>query len=225
MLTRARPMRKGTRTSPASFWPGTGRSTASCHGAPPPASVPAPSYSFGGSSGSAGPLGGHSSGLGGRTLGGGPTGPQRKDAGGQRGDGSPNASSPASASGRGRRPKKGGGDSPDPSDGDGGDGRGSSPGSQGDTPSRALNRARKTLEELKARKKVKEADTLKLPGFPTPQQYRAWRVAVRNEIVSASGQGQKAVRWALRQKPRTPPSPRCRTARGSSPLTQNSWRL
>ena len=41
---------------------------------------------------------------------------------------------------------------------------------------------------------------MKLPALPDPQQYRAWRAAIRSEITAASGRGEEAFHWAMAAK-------------------------
>ena len=38
---------------------------------------------------------------------------------------------------------------------------------------------------------------MKLPALPNPQQYRAWRAAIRSEITAASGRGEEAFLWVM----------------------------
>ena len=51
-------------------------------------------------------------------------------------------------------------------------------------------------------KNVKEADAIKVPAYPNPEQDRAWKSPICNEIDAASGSGENAFRWAL--KPESP---------------------
>jgi hypothetical protein len=62
-----------------------------------------------------------------------------------------------------------------------------------------LRRAREAMNEAKARgsSKVKEADTVKVPPMPNPQQYRAWRAAIRSQVTAASGRGEAAFQWVM----------------------------
>ena len=46
--------------------------------------------------------------------------------------------------------------------------------------------------------KVKEAETLRFPEFPTPEKYRSWRTAVREEIRAASDRPDDAWNWLLK---------------------------
>ena len=46
--------------------------------------------------------------------------------------------------------------------------------------------------------KVKEAETLRFPEFPTPEKYRCWRTAVREEIRAASDRPDEAWTWLLK---------------------------
>ena len=46
--------------------------------------------------------------------------------------------------------------------------------------------------------KVKEAETLRFPEFPTPEKYRSWRTAVREEIRAASDRPDDAWTWLLK---------------------------
>ena len=43
--------------------------------------------------------------------------------------------------------------------------------------------------------KVKEADTVKVPAFPTPESYRNWRIKTREAVVAASTKPDEAFRW------------------------------
>ena len=45
--------------------------------------------------------------------------------------------------------------------------------------------------------KVKEAETVKLPDFPNPESYRAWKTATRESIRAASDQPDAAFDWVL----------------------------
>ena len=49
--------------------------------------------------------------------------------------------------------------------------------------------------KTKTSTRIKEADTIKVPAYPQPQQYRSWRAAVRSEVTAASGRGEAAFRW------------------------------
>ena len=46
--------------------------------------------------------------------------------------------------------------------------------------------------------KVKEAETLRFPEFPTPEKYRSWRTAVREEVRAASDRPDEAWTWLLK---------------------------
>ena len=50
-------------------------------------------------------------------------------------------------------------------------------------------------ETSKNKPKVKEADKVMLPKFPKPEQYRNWRIRVREAIVAASDSPDKAHAW------------------------------
>ena len=64
---------------------------------------------------------------------------------------------------------------------------------------RKLERAVRNLEvRLSSKNRVKEADSIKVPAFPTPQQYRSWKNAIRNAITAASGRGEEAFLWAIK---------------------------
>ena len=61
-----------------------------------------------------------------------------------------------------------------------------------------------SLENLKGSKsegdskpKVKEAEVIKLPEFPTPESYRSWKTAVREKIRAASDNPDEAFEWIL----------------------------
>ena len=45
--------------------------------------------------------------------------------------------------------------------------------------------------------KVKEAESIKLPGFPKPETYRSWKTATREAIRAASDQPDEAFKWVL----------------------------
>ena len=44
-------------------------------------------------------------------------------------------------------------------------------------------------------RKIKEADQVKIPALPEMAGFRAWRVALRDEVVAASGRGDAAFAW------------------------------
>ena len=46
--------------------------------------------------------------------------------------------------------------------------------------------------------KVKEAETLRFPEFPTPEKYRSWRTAIREELRAASDRPDEAWDWLLK---------------------------
>ena len=46
--------------------------------------------------------------------------------------------------------------------------------------------------------RVKEAETLRFPEFPTPEKYRSWRTAIREEIRAASDRPDEAWDWLLK---------------------------
>ena len=48
------------------------------------------------------------------------------------------------------------------------------------------------------RDRVTEADAVKVPGMPHPQQYRSWRAAIRIEITAAGGRGEAAFLWGIK---------------------------
>ena len=45
------------------------------------------------------------------------------------------------------------------------------------------------------RPKVKEADSIKIPAFPTPESYRNWRIKTREAVVAASTKPDEAFKW------------------------------
>jgi hypothetical protein len=67
---------------------------------------------------------------------------------------------------------------------------------------RKVSEAKRRLKEVKSecqnKLRVKEADAIKVPAFPAPARYPAWKAAVRNEITAASGRGEEAFLWAMR---------------------------
>ncbi len=42
---------------------------------------------------------------------------------------------------------------------------------------------------------MKEAESVKVPGRPSPPQLRSWKVAVRDEVASASGNPEAGFQW------------------------------
>ena len=52
---------------------------------------------------------------------------------------------------------------------------------------------------------VKEADTVKVPAFPTPESYRNWRVKTREAVVAASTKPDEAFKWVRVLKPKVEP--------------------
>ena len=101
---------------------------------------------------------------------------------------------PAQPKRKGRKPGGGPGD-PDPGGGGGGGGppsRSSSSSSHSSASSRGGRRRRHSS------KKVKEADSVKIPALPkTAAQFLAWQNCVRDNVVSASGRSLKAYQWIL----------------------------
>ena len=53
------------------------------------------------------------------------------------------------------------------------------------------------VEASPTRARAREADSMKIPSLPNATQFRAWILAVRNEIAAASGRGEAAFKWAL----------------------------
>ena len=45
------------------------------------------------------------------------------------------------------------------------------------------------------RVRVKEGDRIQIPRFPKPEQYRTWRIKVRDAVVATSDQPEKAFEW------------------------------
>ena len=45
------------------------------------------------------------------------------------------------------------------------------------------------------RARVKEGDRIQIPRFPKPEQYRNWRIKVRDAVVATSDQPEKAFEW------------------------------
>ena len=43
--------------------------------------------------------------------------------------------------------------------------------------------------------KAKEAETVKLPDFPTPETYRSWKITVREAVRAASDKPDEAFKW------------------------------
>ena len=48
-------------------------------------------------------------------------------------------------------------------------------------------------------KTCKEVDAVKLPAYPTPQQYHAWKSAIRNEVKASSSRSEEAFRCVLKK--------------------------
>ena len=48
-----------------------------------------------------------------------------------------------------------------------------------------------------AKPKVKEAESIKLPEFPSPETYRSWKTAARETIRTASDSPDDAFQWVL----------------------------
>ena len=64
---------------------------------------------------------------------------------------------------------------------------------------RKVRKKAKAVEvNLSSSTRIKEADSIKLPQYPQPQQYRSWRSAVRTEVTAASGRGEVAFLWVKR---------------------------
>ena len=61
----------------------------------------------------------------------------------------------------------------------------------------------KVLEALSSRPsepkgpKVKEAESIRLPDFPSPETYRSWKITVRETVRAASDQPDDAFKWLL----------------------------
>ena len=47
------------------------------------------------------------------------------------------------------------------------------------------------------RPKVKEAESIKLPDFPSPETYRSWKISMRETVRAASDQPDEAFKWLL----------------------------
>eukprot|EP00434_Breviolum_minutum_P040025 symbB.v1.2.035557.t1/scaffold4818.1/size34747/1 len=85
-------------------------------------------------------------------------------------------------------PGGGGGGGPDDSDSEDSD----------DKFARKLRKFMKSSRDHDAsdeKSKVKEADTIKVPAFPTPESYRNWRIKTREAVVAASTKPDEAFRW------------------------------
>ena len=90
----------------------------------------------------------------------------------------------------------GGGPPDDDNDGDGGD----DGDDDGDDSDRKFLRRMRVLmgyggSSKKDDNRVKEADTVKLPGWPQPETYRNWRIKVRDAVVAASAKPEDAFAW------------------------------
>ena len=68
---------------------------------------------------------------------------------------------------------------------------------RGDATYQLLKSLNKLLEDKgsDSKSKVKEAEHIKLPEQPTPETYRHWKNAVREEIRAASDRPDKAWEW------------------------------
>ena len=99
--------------------------------------------------------------------------------------------SPTGSKRDGRKPGApggGGGGGPDDSDSEDSD----------DKFARKLRKFMKSSRDHDAsdeKSKVKEADTIKVPAFPTPESYRNWRIKTREAVVAASTKPDEAFRW------------------------------
>ena len=99
--------------------------------------------------------------------------------------------SPTGSKRDGRKPGAPGGDGgggPDDSDSEDSD----------DKFARKLKKFMKSSRDHDAsdeKSKVKEADTIKVPAFPTPESYRNWRIKTREAVVAASTKPDEAFRW------------------------------
>ena len=51
---------------------------------------------------------------------------------------------------------------------------------------RKFLRSREDEDKHDDKPKVKEADSIKIPAFPTPESYRNWRIKTREAVVAAS---------------------------------------
>jgi len=69
---------------------------------------------------------------------------------------------------------------------------------------------------------VKEADAVKAPPLPNPQQYRAWRSTVRSQVMAASGRGEGALSGSYTLKNRRRPSTVSATVKGTT-ASMPSW--
>ena len=58
----------------------------------------------------------------------------------------------------------------------------------------AMNLSNKSETE-EGKPKVKEAQTIKLPDFPSPETYRSWRTSVREVVRAASDRPDEAFAW------------------------------
>ena len=47
------------------------------------------------------------------------------------------------------------------------------------------------------RPKVKEAQSIKLPDFPSPETYRSWKISMRVTVGAASDQPDETFKWLL----------------------------
>ena len=85
----------------------------------------------------------------------------------------------------------------------GGGGGGGDPGGDGsdDSDDKFAKRLKKFLrsrddeDRHDDRPKVKEADSIKIPAFPTPESYRNWRIKTREAVVAASTKPDEAFKW------------------------------
>ena len=67
--------------------------------------------------------------------------------------------------------------------------------------------------------RVKEAETIRLPGFPNPESYGSWKISVREAVRAASDRPDEAFNWVQEVYEKTATSEALRTTGSSSPLT------
>eukprot|EP00435_Cladocopium_sp_Y103_P051725 s387_g16.t1 len=95
-----------------------------------------------------------------------------------------------------KKKKKSKGSNPPDDDGDDGDDGGNSDDSDEKFRKRMIKFLGGSFESKSDDKpKIKEADTIKIPGFPLAETYRNWRIKTREAVVAASTDPDKAFEW------------------------------
>ena len=83
----------------------------------------------------------------------------------------------------------------------------SSPSSSSSSESSFARKVRKALEHIgTSDTKAKESDRVLVPKFPQPENYRNWRIRVRDAVIAASAKPDLAFQWVKKFSRRTKPS-------------------